>query len=78
MIQNISFQIKKNLLRNRDWPNGVKPTDDNMHRSEDHIYVEKQNNTIFILIKEKAKEHNFHIQFLPALKHFFHPSQIAK
>jgi len=26
-------EIKKNLLRNRDWPNGVKPTDDNMHRS---------------------------------------------
>ena len=41
------------MLRNRDWPNGVKPTDENMHRSEDHIYVEKQNNTIFILRKKK-------------------------
>ena len=46
-MQNISFQIKKNLLRNRDWPNGVKPTDDNMHRSEDQIC-------------RKAKQHKFH------------------
>ena len=36
ILSNNSFQIKKNLLRNRDWPNGVQPTDENKHRSKEN------------------------------------------